>query len=304
MAVSISPARLGTPWPRSKSTNSLASLALSKSPPPKPAPKQTSFLDLPYEIRTMIYANYLPSRRSTSQKTTQTLDRLARDLAKGYLYRSHAGKWSARIKSPYHFVRNLLLVSRQIYDEVLAEVLNRFRILIPNIFELGSTGRPARELEAVCMDFCKKGQAIRHLEVDVNPRHVPAVPVSTSRCGGSGAVVVRNARPGQEPSQELNFDLINDLDLNKDIWDRLLSGLASITIKVSLARLPEEWAEKILAILRYVDASVTERCVVEVHATYKQDRELIEAAMRHPRLRIVVQAEEEEEWFELNGSAD
>jgi len=323
MAVDISPARLGTPWPRSMSSRSLSSLALlSKPPQPQKQPasnKKTSFVDLPYEIRSMIYAHYLPRRPSSSTKVTQTIDRLAKDLAKGYLHRGRAGKWARLDNNPYHSVRNLLVVSRQIYHEVLGEVLNRFRISVPNIFELKRGGRPAQELEAVFTDLVGKRQMIRHLEIDVMPKkHVTGVPTTTmttmtttTRCAGTITEVARHSNQSQSQSQnqdDLSFSSIDELELNKDVWDCLLPGLKSVKINVSPARLPpsEEWAFKmiLLAILRYVDARVTDLCVVEVHAATKEDRKLIASAIRHPRLVVVVQAEEEEEWWEMNGSAD
>ncbi|KAK0639825.1 hypothetical protein B0T16DRAFT_450405 [Cercophora newfieldiana] len=258
------------------------------TPTQQPAPpKKTGFLDLPWEIRTMIYSHYLPSTRTTP------IDRLAKDLTKSQLCqnRNQRTQWS-RINTRYHHIRNLLLVSRQVYYEVLGELLDRYRISIPNIFTLKSNSTPARQLEAVFTDLVRrKGQTIRHLEVDVNPSHI--VP-ATSR-----SVVTTTKAPSGDLSAS-----IADLDLNRDVWDVLLPGLASLKINASPARLSEEWASKILAILQYVDARVTDRCVVEVHASVKQDRTLIEQAMRHPRLKVVVQAEEEEEWWELHGSPD
>lgn len=264
------------------------------------------FLDLPYEIRTMIYAEYLPYRKSrptsTSKKTTAPIDRLARDLAKGHQYRGHAGKWT-RLNSPYHHVRNLLVVSRQVYFEVLSEILNRFRISVPNIFELKSDGRPAKELEAVFIDLIGKGQMLKHLEVDLNPgrKQLPPATTSTSTSTSCPAGVVATAR--QPPIQELTIDSIADLNLNQNVWDCLLPGLASVKINASPARFPHQWTPKILAMLQYVDASVNERCVVEVHAATTEDRKLIEETMTHPRLKVVVQAEEDQEWWEVHGSA-
>ncbi len=263
--------------------------------PTKPTPtKKTGFLDLPYEIRSMIYDNYLPPCRPSS-RAMQSIDRLAKDLAKGRLCKNRAGQWS-RINGPHHFVRNLLLVSRQICYEVLGELLNRFRISVPNLLEPKGKARPAEELEVVFRDLQRKGHTIRHLAVDINPM----ISTSTSR-----SVVSTTPRRdlSSKPSSSDPTSL-SDLDLDKDVWDLLLPDLASLTINVSPNRLPEEWKSKVLAILRYVDASVTDRCVVEVNALLKQDRTLIEQAMKHPRLKIVVQAEEEEEWWEMHGSPD